>query len=54
MVFWGVTKIRIGKIVSAKLGKPGNYRKISWPGTAVGPQEVALFLSLGQRNTLAG
>ena len=54
VVFWGVTKIRIGKIVSAKLGKPGNDRKISWPGTAVGPQEVALFLSLGQRNTLAG
>ena len=54
VVFWGVTKIRIGKIVSAKMGKPENDRKISWLCTDTGPQKVALFVSLGQGNTLAG
>ena len=54
MVFGGVTKTRIGNIAVAKMEKPRNHRKISWPGTDVGPQEAALFLPLGQRNTLAG
>ncbi len=53
-VFWGVTNIRIEKLVVAKLEKPENLRGITGPGTGVGPSKVALLLSRGQRNALAG
>ena len=44
----------MGKLAGAKLGNPGNLGKVPGPGTDVGPQEVAPFLSRGQGNTLAG